>query len=47
VLIGDATVQCTTDCVQVSKGFLKEHAELFNEAIRLRAELAQCRRAPR
>lgn len=32
-----ATVQCGTDCVPVSKAFLKEHADLYDEVIRLRA----------
>lgn len=34
-----ATVQCTTDCVAVSKAFIKEHADLYDEVIRLRAAL--------
>jgi hypothetical protein len=38
----DATVRCTTDCVSVSKAFVKEHALLFNEVIKLRAEVKDC-----
>ena len=34
-----ATVQCQTDCVPVSKAFIKEHADLYDEVIRLRAAL--------
>jgi hypothetical protein len=37
-----ASVQCTSDCVAVTKGLLIEHAELFNEVIRLRMALAKC-----
>ena len=37
--IGASTVACTVDCVPVSKAFVKEHAELFDEVIRLRAAL--------
>jgi hypothetical protein len=39
----DATVQCVTDCWSVSKSYVKEHANLFNEVIKLRAALAACR----
>ena len=46
VLIGDATAQCTVDCVSVSKGFLKEHANLFDEVIRLRADKKLCQEKP-
>lgn len=42
----DATVQCTVDCWPVSKAFVKEHANLFNEVIRLRAALEECRKMP-
>jgi hypothetical protein len=38
----DATVQCHTDCVQVSKAFLKEHADLFDEVIRTKSALKLC-----
>ena len=38
----DATVQCQKDCVSVSKAFIKEHGNLFDEAIRLRASLKMC-----
>ena len=38
----DATVQCTVDCWSVSKAFVKEHAALFNEVIRLREALDTC-----
>lgn len=34
-----ATVQCHVDCVPVSKAFIKEHADLYDEVIRLRAAL--------
>ena len=40
----DATVQCTVDCWSVSKAFVKEHANLFNEVIKLRAALEECRK---
>jgi hypothetical protein len=42
----DATVQCEADCVSVSKAFVKEHSNLFNEVIRLRAALEMCREKP-
>jgi hypothetical protein len=42
VLSSDATTQCKADCVPVSKSFVKEHAELFEEVIRLREALAIC-----
>lgn len=38
----DATVQCKTDCVSVSKAFVKEHANLFDELIRTKAALKTC-----
>ena len=41
----DATVQCEKDCWSVSKAFVKEHANLFNEVIKLRAALEECRKA--
>ncbi len=44
VLIGEATVQCKVDCVSVSKGYLREHAQLFDEVIRLRADLDLCKK---
>ena len=37
--LSPATTQCTVECVPVSKAFIKEHAELFDEVIRLRAAL--------
>lgn len=36
------TVQCLNDCVTVTKGILKEHAQLFDETIRLRDALSIC-----
>ena len=42
----DASVQCTAECVLVTKALVKEHADLFQEAIRLRAALASCRTQP-
>lgn len=42
VLSSDATTQCKTECVSVSQSFVKEHAELFEEVIRLRDALAMC-----
>lgn len=42
----DATTRCKTDCVSVSKALVKEHANLFDEAIRLRAALEDCRKKP-
>lgn len=41
-MIGEATLQCQKACVSVSKGFVKEHAELFDELIRTRAALKMC-----
>lgn len=38
----DNTVQCKADCAFVSKALIKEHAELFDEVIRLREALAIC-----
>lgn len=40
----DATVQCQKDCIAVSKAFVKEHANLFNEVIRTKAALEDCRK---
>lgn len=37
-----AARHCVADCVTVTKGILKEHAELFDETIRLRDALAIC-----
>ena len=41
--LGPATVQCDPmvrpDCVSVSKAFVKEHADLFDEVIRARATI--------
>lgn len=42
VLIGAATVQCQSECVSVSKAYVKEHADLFDEVIRLKASLKIC-----
>lgn len=42
VLVGDATVECKTDCVAVSKGFVREHGQLLDEVIRTRAALKLC-----
>jgi hypothetical protein len=42
----EATVQCTEDCWSVSKAFVKEHANLFNEVIRLRALAEEARKRP-
>lgn len=44
--IGPATLQCSSDCVPVSKAFVKEHADLFDELIRTRAALARCHETP-
>lgn len=37
-----ATVACTTDCFSVSTAFIREHAQLFDEVVRLRAALKLC-----
>lgn len=37
-----ASVRCQTECVSVTKALVKEHAELFEENIRLHAALAIC-----
>jgi hypothetical protein len=37
-----ASVACTMDCVLVTRALVKEHAELFDEVIRLHAALAIC-----
>ena len=37
-----ATVQCQTNCVSVSKEFVKEHGRLFARVIRLKAALKLC-----
>lgn len=34
-----ATTRCQVDCVIVSRAFVKEHADLFDEVIRCRAAL--------
>ena len=39
-----ATLQCQVDCVSVSKALVKEHYDLFDENIRLKAALAICER---
>lgn len=44
-MIGEASVVCTQDCVPVTKGFVKEHAALFNELIRTKAALKMCQEA--
>jgi len=44
--IGAATLQCQVECVSVSKAFVKEHAELFDEDIKLRAALKLCNEKP-
>ena len=43
LVIGEATLQCKVDCVSVSRGFVKEHATLFDELIRTKAALKVCR----
>lgn len=40
----DASVQCTVDCVSVTKAFVKEHANLFDELIRTKAALEEARK---
>jgi hypothetical protein len=42
LVIGESTVECKVDCVSVSKGFIKEHATLFDELIRTKASLKMC-----
>ena len=46
LVIGESSVMCvpsqTTKCVYVSKGFLKEHAKLFDELIRTKSALKMC-----
>ena len=42
LVIGEASVQCSSDCVSVTKGFVKEHANLFDELIRTKAALKMC-----
>lgn len=42
----DATTRCTVNCVSVSKAFIKEHANLFDELIRTKAALEDCRKKP-
>ena len=37
-----ATTQCLIDCASVSKSFLREHGQLFDENIRLKAALKLC-----
>ena len=46
ILIGDVTVQCHTDCVPVSKAFIKEHADWGLENVRLKAALDLCQKKP-
>ena len=46
ILIGAATVHCQTDCVPVSKAFIKEHADWGIENIRLKAALNLCQKKP-
>lgn len=40
-----ASVVCQTNCVSVTPAFVKEHADLFDEVIRLRAALKVCQEA--
>ena len=42
VLIGESTTQCETDCVAVSKGFILEHAKLFDALKRTKEALKVC-----
>ena len=42
LVIGDASVNCERGCVTVTKGFIKEHANLFDELIRTKAALKMC-----
>lgn len=42
----NATAQCKTECVSVSKAFVKEHANLFDELIRTKAALEEARKKP-
>lgn len=42
LVIGEATVQCKANCVSVSRGFVKEHADLFDELVRTKAALKMC-----
>jgi hypothetical protein len=37
-----ATTQCQTDCVQVSKAFVKKAANIYDELIRMKAALKIC-----
>lgn len=37
-----SSVQCVSDCAVVTKGLLIEHADLFDEVIRLRLAVQKC-----
>lgn len=47
VAVGAPTVQCKTDCVSVSQGFIQEHGDLLEETIRLKAKLDACYTKPK
>ena len=42
LVIGESSLMCDLDCVVVTKGFIKEHANLFDELIRTKASLKMC-----
>jgi hypothetical protein len=42
LVIGEAAIHCKEDCVVVTKGFVKEHANLFDELIRTKSALKMC-----
>jgi hypothetical protein len=38
----NAEAGCKVDCVPVTKAFLKEHAELYDQLIRVKTNLKNC-----
>lgn len=43
ILDGSKSVMCVERCIAVTPGFVQEHAALFEEAIKLRHALKECR----
>jgi hypothetical protein len=37
-----ASVNCTKDCIAVTRAFVEEHAAVMTENVRLKAELTAC-----
>jgi hypothetical protein len=47
LVIGESSLRCDLDCVVVTKGFIKEHAKMFDQLIRTKAALKMCQEKKR